>query len=100
MGSEHFVQLVNLDKKVVDTLDINSEAGTGDPVMVMEELGRGSLAQLLERVEFMKQINSNSPGKHNGVEYIPNCVLWSIFLCRTFPRPLPLHLQVVYSLTL
>ncbi|KAI3324507.1 kinase-like protein [Xylariaceae sp. AK1471] len=80
-GSEHLVQLIDLDKKVMDTLDINNEVGTRDPIMVMEELGRGSLGLLLTRIESMKEINRRMPGQHNGLEYIPSKVLWTIFLC-------------------
>ncbi|KAI0405768.1 kinase-like protein [Xylaria palmicola] len=80
-GSEHLVQLVNLDPEVTRALDINNENTEGVPIMVMEELGRGSLGLLLSRISAMKRTNSLLPVESRGIEYIPNRALWSIFLC-------------------
>ncbi|GAW25638.1 putative serine threonine protein kinase protein [Rosellinia necatrix] len=83
-GSEHLVQLVDLDPKLTGALEINREASDDiDPMIAMEELGRGSLALLIKRMLHMRKANSDLPEEFRAMEYIPNRALWHIFLCLT-----------------
>ncbi|KAI1119126.1 kinase-like protein [Nemania sp. NC0429] len=94
-GSEHLVQLVHLDPTMTHMLDINDEDGDGpQPIMVMEHIGKGSLTELLQRLEVMRVTNEGLPEDQRGMEYIPNRTLWRIFLCliracigMAYPRP-------------
>ncbi|KAJ2985561.1 hypothetical protein NUW58_g5462 [Xylaria curta] len=82
-GSEHLVQLVDLGEKARGIVDYNNENSTGPPIMVMEELGQGSLDLMMSRIKYMKAINHTLPENERALEYIPNTILWSIFLCLT-----------------
>lgn len=67
----------------MSVLDINDENGTGPhPIMVMEHVGKGSLAELIKRLMAMRKANESLPEDLRGIEYIPNRTLWKIFLCR------------------
>ncbi len=64
---------------------INNDGCDGVPIVVMEDLGSGSLALLLSRMADMRALNRGIPEDHmsiKSIEYIPNRALWSIFLCR------------------
>lgn len=82
-GCEHLVQLFELSPSITSELDMNDEYGVGDqPIMVMEHLGRGSLHLMLRRIRHIARMNANYSKSVRGIEYIPNRVLWSMFLCR------------------
>ncbi|GAW11466.1 hypothetical protein ANO14919_008120 [Xylariales sp. No.14919] len=82
-GSEHLVQLVDLPKEVLDEVgaDINNDECQGIPIMVMEELGLGSLADLVDRIWASIDLNPELPRADRMMEYIPSRVLWVTRAC-------------------
>ncbi|TRX94962.1 hypothetical protein FHL15_004047 [Xylaria flabelliformis] len=82
-GSEHLMQLVDLDERVMKAANINDENTDGLPNLSMEKMGRGSLYLLLRRLGYSSGFNHELPEDIRLMEYIPNRTLWSIFLCLT-----------------
>ncbi|KAI0545522.1 kinase-like protein [Xylaria curta] len=82
-GSEHLIQLADLDETVMKTANINDETTDGLPNMAMEKMGRGSLYLLMKRLGFSSEFNHDVPEDMRLMEYIPNRTLWQIFLCLT-----------------
>ncbi|KAI0856986.1 kinase-like protein [Xylaria cubensis] len=82
-GSEHLMQLVDLDERVMKAANINDENTGGLPNMSMEKMGRGSLFLLMRRLGYSSGFNHEIPEDVRLMEYIPNRTLWSIFLCLT-----------------
>ncbi|RYC62314.1 hypothetical protein CHU98_g3898 [Xylaria longipes] len=85
-GSEHLIQLVDLDERVMNAANINDEFTYGEPNIAMERMGRGSLSLLLHRVTYAPEFNAQVPDNAEHfklMEYIPNRTLWQMFLCLT-----------------
>ncbi|KAI1752186.1 kinase-like protein [Xylaria castorea] len=83
-GSEHLMQLVDLDERVTKAANINDENTIGIPNISMEKMGRGSLKLLMHRMKCSKAWNPTAPESSTRLmEYIPNRTLWHIFLCLT-----------------
>ncbi|KAI1422605.1 kinase-like protein [Xylaria sp. FL1777] len=86
-GCEHLIQLTDLPEMLVPfpSSDINNEnCSQGIPIIVMEELGCGSLYKIMCRIGDIKALNSTLTDEHiddRVMEYIPNRILWGIFLC-------------------
>ncbi|KAI0397370.1 hypothetical protein F5Y17DRAFT_455031 [Xylariaceae sp. FL0594] len=96
-GLEHMVQLVDLVPEAMKRLDINNVRDPGpntyhplpmpmgrkpDPLMVSEYSEMGTLSNLQKLVLASKTSNQLlGPDEEPKLEYIPNRVLWSIFLC-------------------
>ncbi|KAI1743356.1 kinase-like protein [Xylaria scruposa] len=82
-GSEHLIQLADLDEGVMKAANINDENTAGLPNMAMEKMGRGSLYLLMKRLGYSSGFNNDIPNDMRLMEYIPNRTLWQIFLCLT-----------------
>ncbi|KAI8630106.1 kinase-like protein [Xylariaceae sp. FL1651] len=82
-GCEHLVQLVDIPDDIAKAMDINNEFADTAPIMIMEELGRGSLYDLLTRMVNAVRTNILAQSDYKIIEYIPSRVLWRIFLCLT-----------------
>ncbi|KAI3340007.1 kinase-like protein [Ustulina deusta] len=85
-GCEHLVQLADLPESAMTLLSpqINNDDCDGVPIVVMEDLGSGSLALLLSRMADMRALNRGIPEDHmsiKSIEYIPNRALWIIRAC-------------------
>ncbi|KAI0534707.1 kinase-like domain-containing protein [Xylaria digitata] len=82
-GSEHLVQLVDLPPEIMAEIgdNINNEECHGVPIMVMEELGLGSLYDLVHRIERTILLNPILPEDERMMEYIPNRTLWMVRAC-------------------
>jgi hypothetical protein len=96
-GREHTIQLVDLNPAAMKRLDINNvkdpnagkppDPSSGsqppDPLMISEYSELGSLRALLALVNGSKVMNPLLlADEEPTLEYIPNRVLWSLFLCR------------------
>ncbi|KAI0452327.1 kinase-like protein [Xylaria acuta] len=95
-GSEHLIQLADLDKRVMKAANFNDEITSGMPNIAMEKLGRGSLYLLIHRIKYAADWNAIAPEHLRLMEYIPNRTLWQIFQCLTravigiaYPSTLP-----------
>ncbi|KAI1287850.1 hypothetical protein F5Y03DRAFT_401907 [Xylaria venustula] len=85
-GCEHLVQLEDMPEIIQPTITsvFNNENCSGIPIMVMEELGCGTLDLLMAHIGDVRALNITIPDEYadiKAVEYIPNRALWSIFLC-------------------
>ncbi|KAI0446457.1 kinase-like protein [Xylaria telfairii] len=99
-GSEHLIQLINLDLGIMQDIEANDEYRHGElPSIIMEKMGRGSLHLLLYRLRFVVyHFNTRLMRHYRFMEYIPNRTLWQMFLCLTracigmaFPAANPLE---------
>ncbi|KAI0483396.1 kinase-like domain-containing protein [Xylariaceae sp. FL0804] len=82
-GHEHIVQLLDIGVKQKLARANNPESD--QPIIVMEFLSRGSLYQLIGRVLEAPALNNSSqiPNDQKLIQYIPDRVLWRMFLCLT-----------------
>lgn len=89
-GSEHLIQLADLDENVMSAIEANDEYNGGKlPSIIMERMGRGSLNLLIYRMKFVVyHFNTRLMRHYRFMEYIPNRTLWQMFLCCMVP-PLP-----------
>ncbi|CAJ2510465.1 Uu.00g132740.m01.CDS01 [Anthostomella pinea] len=79
-GAPHIIQLATLDSEVMNPTSYNN-AKAENPIMIMELLDMGDVRDLACRINEAVATNPELPDGQKKLEYIPNRILWHIFLC-------------------
>ncbi|KAI1119998.1 hypothetical protein F5Y10DRAFT_273509 [Nemania abortiva] len=83
-GSEHFMQLKDIRSHPLTDGIYNDEKATL-PIMIMEVMPNGCLADVIDRLRVAKSsVNGNINDDNDKLlEYVPCRILWRIILCMT-----------------